>query len=129
LAFMWNYQFPINKKLWTSSYVVLTIGLDMIILATIIYRVELHRQHQFARFFEIFGKNPLAIYLFSEILLISMNIMRGPGGQISLFDWVYKQGFANMSLYWASLAFSICYMLVCWLLGYILDKFKIYIRI
>jgi predicted acyltransferase len=109
--------------------VVLTIGLDMIILSTIIYRVELHRQHQFARFFEIFGKNPLAIYLFSEILLISINLLKGPGNHATVFDWVYQQGFANMSLYWGSLAFSIMYMLVCWLLGYILDKFKIYIRI
>jgi predicted acyltransferase len=129
LAFMWHYQFPINKKLWTSSFVVLTIGLDMIILSTIIYRVDLHRQHQFARFFEIFGKNPLAIYLFSEILLISMNLLKGPGNSVSLFDWVYQAGFTNFNPYWGSLFFSISYMLVCWLLGYILDKFKIYIRI
>jgi predicted acyltransferase len=129
LAFMWDYQFPINKKLWTSSFVVLTIGLDMIILSTIIYRVELHRQHQFARFFEIFGKNPLVIYLFSEILLVSMNLIKGPANHTSLFDWTYQTGFAHMSLYWGSLAFSISFMLVCWLLGYILDKYKIYIRI
>lgn len=129
LAFMWDYQFPINKKLWTSSFVVLTIGLDMIILATIIYRVELHRQHQFARFFEIFGKNPLAIYLFSEILLTTLNLLKHPEGNGSLFDWLFQHGFSHLNLYWASLAFSIAYMLVCWLLGYILDKFKIYIRI
>ena len=129
LAFMWNYQFPINKKLWTSSFVVLTIGLDMIILATIIYRVELHRQHQFARFFEIFGKNPLVIYLFSEILLTTLNLLKQPEGNGSLFDWLFQHGFSHLNLYWASLAFSIAYMLVCWLLGYILDKFKIYIRI
>ena len=129
LAFMWHYQFPINKKLWTSSFVVLTIGLDMIILSTIIYRVDLHRQHQFARFFEIFGKIPLVIYLFSEILLISLNLLKGPGNAGSLFDWVYQAGFTNFNPYWGSLFFSISFMLVCWLLGYILDKFKIYIRI
>ncbi len=129
LAFMWNYEFPINKKLWTSSFVVLTIGLDMIILATIIYRMELHRQHQFARFFEVFGKNPLAIYLFSEILLVSLNLSKEPNGTGSLFDWLFKLGFSHLNPYWGSLAFSISYMLVCWLLGYILDKFKIYIRI
>lgn len=129
LAFMWNYQLPINKKLWTSSFVVLTIGLDMIILATIIYRVELHRQHQFSRFFEIFGKNPLAIYLFSEILLFSLHFYKVPGTQLSLFERVYQLGFDQMNLYWGSLAYSIAFMLVCWLLVYILDKFKIYIRI
>jgi predicted acyltransferase len=101
----------------------------MIILSTIIYRVELHRQHQFARFFEIFGKNPLVIYLFSEILLVSMNLIKGPANHPSLFDWAYQQGFAHMSLYWGSLAFSISFMLVCWLLGYILNKYKIYIRV
>ena len=129
LAFMWHYQFPINKKLWTSSFVVLTIGLDMIILSTIIYRVDLHRQHQFSRFFEIFGKNPLVIYLFSEILNISMNLLKGPANSSSLFSWIYQLGFSNFNPYWGSLFFSISFMLVCWLLGYILDKIKIYIRI
>jgi predicted acyltransferase len=129
LAFMWNYQFPINKKLWTSSFVVLTIGINMIILSTIIYRVDLHRQHQFTHFFEIFGKNSLIIYLFSEILLVSMNLIKGPGSTTSLFDWVYQLGFSNFDPYWGSLFFAISFMLVCWTLGYVLDKFKIYIRI
>jgi predicted acyltransferase len=129
LAFMWDFEFPINKKLWTSSFVVLTIGLNMIILATIIYRVDIHRQHQFSRFFEIFGKNPLAIYLFSEILLISLNLVQGPAGYKTAFDWLFKLGFSRFDPYWGSLFFAISFMLLCWLLGYVLDKFKIYIRI
>ena len=129
LAFMWNFEFPINKKLWSSSFVVLTIGLNMIILATIIYRVDIHRQHQFSRFFEIFGKNPLVIYLFSEIFLVCLNLLKGPTGYASVFDWVYHQGFSQFNPYWGSLFFAISFMLLCWLLGYILDKFKIYIRI
>ena len=129
LAFMWDFEFPINKKLWTSSFVVLTIGLNMIILATIIYRVDIHRQHQFSRFFEIFGKNPLAIYLFSEILLISLNLVQGPAGYTSAFQWLYQLGFTRFDPYWGSLFFAISFMLLCWLLGYVLDKFKIYIRI
>jgi predicted acyltransferase len=129
LAFMWHYQFPINKKIWTSSFVVLTIGIDMIILATIIYRVDINRQHQFSRFFEIFGKNPLVIYLFSEILLTTLNLVQGPGGHTSAFDWLYQLGFSNFDPHWGSLFFAVSYMLVCWSLGYVLDKFKIYIRI
>ena len=129
LAFMWDFEFPINKKLWTSSFVVLTIGLNMIILATIIYRVDIHRQHQFSRFFEIFGKNPLAIYLFSEILLISLNLVQGPAGYKTAFDWLYQLGFTRFDPYWGSLFFAISFMLLCWLLGYVLDKFNIYIRI
>jgi predicted acyltransferase len=127
LAYMWNYQFPINKKLWTSSFVLLTVGLDMIILATIIYRIELHHQHQFASFFEVFGKNPLVIYLFSELLFSCLSLIR-IGNQSSL-EWIYTNSFAHLALYWSSLAFAISYMLVCWLLGYILNKYKIYIRV
>ena len=127
LAFMWNYQFPINKKLWSSSFVLLTVGLDMIIIATIIYRIELHHQHQFASFFEIFGKNPLIIYLFSELMVSVLYLFKV--GDQSLFAWIYQNSFAHLATYWASLAFAISFMLVCWLLGYILNKYKIYIRV
>ena len=127
LGFMWNYLFPINKKMWSSSFVMLTVGLDMIILATVIYRIELQRQLQFSGFFEIFGKNPLVIYLFSELLVILLNMFQV--GDQSLFEWIFAHGFSFFAPYWASLAFAISYMLVCWLLGYILDKYKIYIRV
>jgi predicted acyltransferase len=127
LGFMWNYQFPINKKLWSSSFVVLTIGLDMIIIGTIIYRIELQRQLQFSGFFETFGKNPLVIYLFSELLATVLNTVQI--GDQSLFEWIFQHGFSYFAPYWASMAFALSYMLVCWLLGYILDKNKIYIRV
>jgi predicted acyltransferase len=127
LGFMWNYQFPINKKLWSSSFVMLTVGLDMVIIGTIIYRIELQRQLQFSGFFEVFGKNPLVIYLFSELLLTVLNMITI--GDITLFNWVFNHGFSFFAPYWASLACAVSYMLVCWLLGYILDKFKIYIRV
>jgi len=127
LGFMWNYQFPINKKLWSSSFVMLTVGLDMVIIGTIIYRIELQRQLQFSGFFEVFGKNPLVIYLFSELLLTVLNMITI--GDITLFNWVFNHGFSFFAPYWASLAFAVSYMLVCWLLGYILDKYKIYIRV
>jgi predicted acyltransferase len=127
LGFMWNYQFPINKKLWSSSFVMLTVGLDMVIIGTIIYRIELHRQLQFSSFFEVFGKNPLVIYLFSELLLTVLNLVQI--GDQTCFEWIFQHGFSYFAPYWASLAFAISFMLVCWLLGYILDKYKIYIRV
>ena len=127
LAFMWNYLFPINKNLWSSSFVMLTVGLDMIILGTIIYRIELQRQLQFSSFFEDFGKNPLVIYLFSELLVVCLNLIQV--GDQSLFEWIFQHGFSYFTPYWASMAFAVSFMFVCWLLGYILDKYKIYIRV
>lgn len=127
LGFMWNYQFPINKKLWTSSFVVLTVGLDMIIIATVMYRIEMQRQLQFSGFFEIFGKNPIVIYLFSELLAVGLYTTNV--GNSSLFTWIYDHSFIHIANYWGSLGFAITFMLVCWLLGYILNKYKIYIRV
>jgi predicted acyltransferase len=127
LGFMWNYQFPINKKLWSSSFVMLTVGLDMVIIGTIVYRIELQNQLQFSRFFEIFGKNPLVIYLFSELLATTLNLIKM--GDKSLFEWIFQNAFSHFAPYWASLAFAVSFMLVCWLLGYILDKNRIYIRV
>ena len=127
LGFMWHYQFPINKKLWSSSFVMLTVGLDMVIIGTIIYRIELQRQLQFSGFFETFGKNPLVIYLFSELLAVTLYTVQI--GDQSLFVWIFQHGFSYFAPYWASLAFALSFMLVCWLLGYILDKYKIYIRV
>ena len=128
LAFMWNYQFPINKKLWTSSFVMLTVGIDMVIIATIIYRVELQRQLQFSSFFTVFGQNPLVIYLFSELLVATLYLLKGPNG-LPLYTWIYQNTFANLAPYWGSMGFAFMVMLVCWLLGYILNKYKIYIRV
>jgi predicted acyltransferase len=107
----------------------LTIGLDMVIIGTIIYRVELQRQLQFSSFFTVFGKNPLVIYLFSELLATTLYTLKGPGGADSLFSWIFQNSFAHLPPYWASLGFAFAFMLVCWLLGYILDKYKIYIRV
>ena len=128
LAFMWNYQFPINKKLWTSSFALLTVGIDMVIIATIIYRVELQRQLQFSSFFTVFGQNPLVIYLFSELLVATLYLVHGPNG-IPLYTWIYQNTFTNLAPYWGSMGFAFTVMLICWLLGYILNKYKIYIRV
>lgn len=72
LACAWNIAFPINKKLWTSSFVLLTVGLDLLLIAILIYVIELQQLKRWGYFFEIFGRNALFIYLLSEVSLITM---------------------------------------------------------
>jgi predicted acyltransferase len=127
IAFFWNYGFPINKKIWTSSFVLHTVGLDCMILACIMYYVDFLNRRTGVWFFEVFGKNPLFIYLVSEltvIILVLIHVQNMP-----LIEWIYENIFKNAGLYIGSLLFAICYMLYCWLVGYILDKKKIYIRV
>lgn len=121
--------FPIAKKLWTSTFTMLTIGIDLCILGLLVYAIEIEGIKRGTKFFLIFGRNPLAIYLLSELLLTTLQtIWVGP--RLSFYDWVnqvFYQRFFPGPL--GTLVFAVCYMLLCWLVAYILDKRKIYIKI
>lgn len=127
-AWCWNHFFPINKKLWTSSFSLLTIGLDCVLLAAVIYLIDFAQKTRWTVFFEVFGKNPLFIYLLSEILAIIMWSVRMPDGS-DLYSTIYKTLYLPMGAYTGSLAFALSVMLTCWFTGYWLDKKKIYIRV
>ncbi len=127
IAFFWNYGFPINKKLWTSSFVLHTVGLDCLILGCVMYYLDFLNKRKGTYFFEVFGRNPLFIYLLSELLVILANIIRI--GDVSLFEWVYLNIFSHASPYIGSFLFAISFMLLCWSIGYVLDKKRIYIRV
>jgi predicted acyltransferase len=130
IALTWNMAFPINKKIWTSSFVLLTVGLDMFILPLLIYVIEMRRkkQQRWTYFFVVFGRNPLFIYILSEILIMVLYMI--PVGQGNLQRWIYRDLFSSFaSAINASLLFALFYMMLNWLVGYFLDRKKIYIRV
>jgi predicted acyltransferase len=128
LALWWNTVFPINKKLWTSSYALCTIGIDLGVLALLIYAVPQTRERRWTYFFEVFGRNTLVIYLLSEVgqtILYRIHI-----GQQSLFAWLYEAGFVP----WAgdklgSALYAVVYMLGCWAVAYGMDRKGLYIKL
>jgi predicted acyltransferase len=127
IAYFWNFIFPINKKLWTSSFVLQTVGLDCMILGAVIYIIDMQKKTKWSWFFEVAGKNPLSIYLFSELLAIGLNMIEI--GDTSLFSWIYEHSFIYAGAYWGSLLFAVAFMLVCWGVGYWMDKRKVYLRV
>jgi predicted acyltransferase len=69
-GFCWDMVFPINKKIWTSSYVIYTTGLAMMTLGVLIYLLEFkNAKGAWSRFFDVFGKNPLFIFFLSGFLV------------------------------------------------------------
>lgn len=131
IAICWNLVFPINKKLWTSSFVLVTTGLDLLIISTLIYVLEIKKWNQirWSHFFEIFGRNPLFIYILSELMAEVLTMIKA-GPNENLFDYVNRvffQVIAPGSL--GAFLFAICYMLFCWFIGWWLNKRKIYIRV
>ncbi len=127
ISYWWNLGFPINKKLWTSSFVMRTVGLDCMILACIIYWIDFKNKTKSVYFFQVFGRNPLPIYLLSEVGVIILYMIRI--GDLSLFEWIYQHIYAPIGDYIGSLLFAISWMLFCWTAGYILDKKKIYLKV
>lgn len=130
-ALCWDMVFPINKKLWSSSFVLLTTGIDLAIVAALLYVLELKKWNaaNWAGFFTVFGKNPLFIYLLSEILLITFHRIHLASG-LSVHEWinaVFFQVVAPGPI--GALLYALALMLFCWTVGWWLDRKKIYIRV
>lgn len=128
IAYCWDLSFPINKKIWTSPFVLYTVGLDCIIISVIIYIIDFLQKTKWTYFFEVFGRNPLAIYLLSELLAIifwTIHIDK----KTPLYHWLYKNIFSHAGAYVGSLLFAVAFMLFCWSVGYWMDRKKIYVRV
>jgi predicted acyltransferase len=128
-AWVLNFFFPVNKKLWTDSFVFITVGLDLVLLSFLIYFIEFREKKSWTGFFSVFGKNPLFIYLLSEILAETIALISVKDGQ-DVREWVngafYQHLFPGA---FGSLLYSLTFMMICWTVGLILDKKKIYIRV
>ena len=129
-ALCWNMTFPIAKKLWSSPFVLLTVGIDLVLISALIYVVEIRAWNKgnWTAFFTTVGKNPLPVYLFSELFVIILYLITIHG--VSFYEWInnsFFQVIAKGAV--GSLLFAICYMLTCWTFGKILDKNKIYFRL
>ncbi|MEI8296976.1 MAG: heparan-alpha-glucosaminide N-acetyltransferase domain-containing protein [Pseudomonadota bacterium] len=128
VALCWSAVLPFNKKLWTSSYALCTIGIDLAVLGTLVYWLDLRRVRGWTPFFEAFGRNTLFIYLLSEVVSTILNLVYiGPQ---PLYLWLYAECFES----WAgskvgSLLYSVAFMLCCWLVAFAMDRRKIYIKL
>ena len=140
-GFCWDMVFPINKKIWTSSYVVYTTGLAIITIATMIYLIEFKNiKGGLSRFFDVFGKNALFVFALSAFLpkilwliRIKDGIDKTTGKQIYTDPWhgFYKYVCAKIpgDPRIGSLAFAICFITFMWFICWWMDKKKIYVKV
>ena len=128
LAYFWDLVFPINKKLWTSPFVFYTCGMALLILGGLIYIIEILGKKKWTYFFEVFGKNPLFIYLLSEIIAILFWFFMAGGRTV--YETINDAFFQKlMPGPFGSLAFALSVMFFCWLVGWMMDRRKIYVRV
>lgn len=128
VAQIWDISFPINKPIWTSSYVLYTIAWDLVILGLLILVIEIFRFKKGAYFFEVFGRNPLFIYILSGVIieLISLVPVGGSNLKAIIYQDIFRAYFGPFN---ASLLFAISYTMLLWLIGLWLDRKSIYIKV
>ena len=133
VGWIWNLFFPINKSLWTSSYVLFTGGLAMQFLALCYWLIDMKSYRRWAKPFIVFGVNAIALFVGSGLmarLLGLIKVPRAEGTRISLKTWIYDKFFLSWAPpYRASLMFAIGFILLWLGLMWILYKRKILIKI
>ena len=132
LGVMWGWLFPINKSLWTSSYVLFTAGMACHFLAVCYWLIDVKGYRKWAKPFVIYGMNAIAAFFLAGAFARVLNLIKvgSTDGPIALKTWLFQ----NFYLSWlqpinASLAFAITYVLFFLGIMTILYRKKIFIKL
>ncbi|NML19620.1 DUF1624 domain-containing protein [Pseudoflavitalea sp. G-6-1-2] len=142
-GFVWDMAFPINKKIWTSSYVLYTTGLGTMVLSVLIYLIEFKEaKGAWSRFFDVFGKNALFVFALSGFLVKVLPLFRwidhvneqGKPVYTSPLNWFYEHVCSPLLAFTnnpknGSFLYAVCLLAVYWLIARWMDKKKIYIKV
>ena len=115
---LWSASLPLNKKLWTSTFVLVVGGISVALYAVIYYVVEVKGWQKWTFPFRIVGLNSITIYLMQQIV---------PLGSVSGF--FLGGAAALLPEAWGAVLLAAGYMLVCWLLLYFLYRKKIFLKV
>jgi predicted acyltransferase len=133
IGWIWSFWFPLNKALWTSSYVVVTAGLALCFLGFCYWLIDLKGYQKWSKPFVIFGTNALALYVGSWIMSSILDIIEIPqpdGTVISLQETIFNNVFLSIaSPINASLLYAISFILVWLFLMWLLYRKRIFIKI
>ena len=130
-GFCWDMIFPINKKIWTSSYTVYTSGLAIITIATMIYMIEFkNAKGWLSKFFDVFGKNALFVFALSAFLPRTLGLIK-LGDGVNPWNWLYKKVLIHIPGVPenGSLAYALCVITFMWFICWWMDKKKIYVKV
>jgi predicted acyltransferase len=131
-GFLLNFGLPINKKVWSPTFVLTTCGLASSFLGLLIWIIDIKGKKKWCRFFEAFGINPLFMYVLGGVVSLIISFVHTPDGTMSIKGWIYNDLLTplcggDMTL--SSLLFALLFVAFIWCFGYILYKKKIYIKI
>lgn len=130
---LWNLWFPINKYLWTSSFVAFTSGVAFIFLTVCYYIIDIKKHAWWTKPFTILGMNAIAAYLFSvimDLVLVYTNITLADGTSISLKTFIYQNYFASWAgMLYGPMFYALAYVILWLGIMTILYKRRIFIKV
>jgi predicted acyltransferase len=131
-SLIWDLFFPINKSLWTSSFVLYTGGLATMTLATLYWLIDVQGYKKYTSFFVAFGINAITAYILSDIVpgTIALIKINSGGKSIDAYSYIYQTVFVpHFTPVNASLAGAIAFTLLIYLMVWVLYKLKIIIKV
>jgi predicted acyltransferase len=130
---MWHWSFPINKSLWTSSYVLFSAGMAAVALSTVMWIVDFNRVRRFTKLFVVYGTNPIVAFVGSAVMarcIYSIFKVNYGGARIPLQEGIYRTLFASwLSPINASLAFAVAFVLFWYGVLYLLHRRGIILKV
>lgn len=127
-----QYGCPINKKIWSPTFVLVTCGFAAQFLALLIWIIDIHKKQKWSQFFHAFGVNPLFVYVLAGVLanLLSNIKFSYAGEGISIKGYFYSVLLQPLAgNYFGSMLYALVFVTICWIAGYLLYKKNIYIKI
>ena len=131
---VWGQRFPINKNLWTSSYVLFTSGLATIALAACYWMIDVQGRRRFLRPLVVMGMNPLALFVLSGFMvktLLWIKVGASYGKPVALYNWIYSHWFLPLGLGGpknTSLAFALVTLVILYIPLEIMYRKRIFLR-
>ena len=122
-GYLLSFLLPLNKRIWSPSYVLMTCGLAALLQGLLMYVIDVKGSKGWCTFFHVFGVNPLFLYVSSEILSI---VLKHVGVSESVYNGLHS---LITGPQWASLSYAIYFVMLNFVLGYFLYRRKIYIKL
>ena len=128
LGLCWDMIFPINKPIWSSSYVLYTTGLATVILSMIVFVTDLRGSKSWSQPFVLFGRNPLLLYILSGVIVKTYGLIRIDDG--GAYGAIYKYVFQPIGgNYFGSLLFALFHVMLILAVAWWLDRRRVYFRV
>jgi predicted acyltransferase len=118
LAYLWNFDFPVNKNLWSSSFVLLVGGISLLLLATFYFIIDVKGYRSWAFFFRVIGMNSILIYMSEHFIDFGYTAK-------AFFHWLLQLA----GEHYTAVVLAILVVAVKWLFLYFLYNKKVFLRV